>query len=563
MSTILILIKKIGLLIFASSIFASPLVIADEAITEQIRQYIEKYRSTGNLSVDGIDLSSTYVLPAFYERRTYRPAWTQTTKFDDLIQMVGRAEEEGLLPEDYHYSHLEELRSRDTSDANSLATLDILLTDSLVRYGYHQKFGKVNPVKLDSNWNLTRTIGGNDPAEVIQGAIDSKDIREYISEILQRGPYYRRMKDLLAEYRAKATDVKNIQAVIPEGPALKRGMEDARVGLLRTRLQEYGDLDKAPIDNPNLFDEELENAVKVFQQSAALDVDGIVGAGTLAQLNTSVQSRIDQIRVNMERIRWIFRDIRDNEDFVIVNIAGFETMLVRNHEVVWRTRAQVGRTYRKTPVFRAEMKYAQFNPTWTVPPTILRRDIFPKVKADPSYLASNNMKLIDNKSGNEINPDSIDWENLEVRGFPYQVVQQPGINNALGQVKFIFPNSHFVFLHDTPSKKLFDKNVRTFSSGCIRIEDPFTFAELLLDDPQWNQETIQKTLDSGQIKTVYLNTPIPVLVLYWTVEPTGKDGPKFLPDIYERDGAILKALNEPFEFTPPDGLQDWSQDAAE
>jgi murein L,D-transpeptidase YcbB/YkuD len=347
--------------------------MADNAqVTEQIKQKIETYHNTGQLSISGVDIASKQVLPDLYESRSYSAAWVNPERIEDLIQMVGHAEEEGLIPQDYHYDELVLLRNKNSEDASDIANLDILLTDSLIRYGYHQNFGKINPAKLDPNWNLTRNLGDKDPVTLVQGAIDSDGIRQYISDVLERGPYYRRLKKLLAEYRASAAAEDNTGIpAIPAGPTLKRNMQDSRVALLRKRLQSTGDIDDASVTNPNLFDEKLENAVKHFQQTANIDVDGTVGPGTLAQLNSSLQSRIDQIRVNMERIRWIFRDIRDNKDFVIVNIAGFETMLVRNHEVVWKTRAQVGRTYRQTPVFRADMEYVQFNPTWTVPPGIL------------------------------------------------------------------------------------------------------------------------------------------------------------------------------------------------
>jgi len=529
--------------------------MADNAqVTEQIKQKIETYHNTGQLSLSGVDIASKQVLPDLYESRSYSAAWVNPERIEDLIQMVGHAEEEGLIPQDYHYDELVLLRNKNSDDASDIANLDILLTDSLIRYGYHQNFGKINPAKLDPNWNLTRNLGDKDPVTLVQGAIDSDGIRQYISDVLERGPYYRRLKKLLAEYRASAAAEDNTGIpAIPAGPTLKRNMQDSRVALLRKRLQSTGDIDDASVTNPNLFDEKLENAVKHFQQTANIDVDGTVGPGTLAQLNSSLQSRIDQIRVNMERIRWIFRDIRDNKDFVIVNIAGFETMLVRNHEVVWKTRAQVGRTYRQTPVFRADMEYVQFNPTWTVPPGILQRDIIPKIKLDPNSLAANDMQLIDNNTGKAVDPASLDWSKLNNR-FPYRVVQRPGPKNPLGQVKFIFPNPHLVFLHDTTNKENFTENVRTFSSGCIRIQNPLEFAELILGDPEWNQTTIQKTVDSKGIKTVYLKQQMPVLLLYWTVVPTGKDGPRFLPDIYERDAPILKALNEPFRSITLEGV---------
>ena len=541
------------LILICSLIIMSTVMADDAEVTEQIKQKIESYRSTGQLSISDADIASRTVLPSLYESRFYSAAWANPERIEDLIQMVGRAEEEGLLPQDYHYDELVLLRNKNSDDASDVANLDILLTDSLIRYGYHQNFGKVNPTELDSNWNLTRNIGDKDPVTLVQGAIDSDNIRLYISDVLERGPYYRRLKKLLADYRLRAEGDNTGIPTIPAGPILKRNMEDPRVALLRKRLQSSGDLDNTAVTNPNLFDEKLENAVKHFQQTANIDVDGAVGPGTLVQLNSSLQNRIDQIRVNMERIRWIFRDIRDNKDFVIVNIAGFETMLVRNHEVVWKTRAQVGRTYRQTPVFRADMEYVQFNPTWTVPPGILRRDILPKIKSDPNSLAANDMQLIDNNTGKAVDPTSLDWSKLNGR-FPYRVVQRPGPRNPLGQVKFIFPNTHLVFLHDTTNKENFTENVRTFSSGCIRIQHPMEFAELLLNDTEWNQATIQETVDSKKIKTVYLKQQLPVLVLYWTVDPADKDEPRFLPDIYERDAPIIKALNEPFSSIALEGV---------
>ena len=324
-------------------------------------------------------------------------------------------------------------------------------------------------------------------------------------------------------------------------------------------MQASNHLATASPDDPEYFDAELERAVTRFQQEAEIDVDGAVGAGTLAALNVSLQSRIDQIRVNMERARWILRDIRGIDDFVIVNIADFKTTMIRAGENVWETRSQVGRTYRKSPIFRANMKYVQFNPTWTVPPGILRRDILPKLKADAhGYLAEKNMKLVDNSTGNEVDPATIDWAAATPRNFRYQVVQRPGPDNALGMVKFIFPNPHYVFLHDTNHREHFDDKVRTFSSGCIRIEHPFEFARLVLNDDQWDDAAIEDVVNAKVTKTVYLKEPLPVLVLYWTVNPiTEKGVPEFLADVYDRDDRVLKALEAPFRAVLPDNMATW------
>jgi murein L,D-transpeptidase YcbB/YkuD len=394
---------------------------------------------------------------------------------------------------------------------------------------------------------------------LIIDTMSAADMQQHIVEILDWGPYYQRMKVLLAEYRGRATREGGGYPAVPSGPTLRKGMRDPRIALLRKRMQASNHLASVSPDEPEYFDAELERAVTKFQNEAEIDVDGAVGAGTLAALNVSLQSRIDQIRVNMERARWILRDMRGVDDFVVVNIADFKTILVRDGEKVWETRSQVGRTYRKTPIFRADMKYAQFNPTWTVPPGILRRDILPKLKADAEgYLAEKNMKLVDNSTGKEVDPVTIDWAATTPRNFRYQVVQRPGGDNALGLVKFIFPNPHYVFLHDTNHREHFDDKVRTFSSGCIRIEHPFEFARLVLNDDQWDGAAIQDIVNSKQTKTVYLAEPLPVLVLYWTVNPiTEKGVPEFLADVYDRDDNVLRALEAPFRAVPPDNMPSW------
>jgi murein L,D-transpeptidase YcbB/YkuD len=553
-------------LLFIASMLISPAAAYAQgsAINDEIRQRIEHFRMSGRLVVAGEDIAARDILWGLYVDRAYEPLWTQPQHIDDLINLVGRAEEEGLLPRDYHSQVLADLREAGTPTPGASADFDILLTDSLMRYMYHMFFGKVNAADLDSDWNLSRKLD-RDPTALVAGAIASADIRTYISEALDWDVYYDNMKALLAEYRERAAREGGGYPSVPAGPTLRKGMRDPRVAMLRQRLQASGQLGDESVDDQEYFDANLEQAVSRFQREAEIDVDGAVGAGTLAALNVSLQSRIDQIRVNMERARWILRDIRDSDDFVLVNIAEFKVRLFRDKQEVWETRAQVGRTYRKSPIFRSDMKYVQFNPTWTVPPGILKRDILPKLKADgEAYLQEKNMKLVDSATGKEVDPSTIDWASMTMRKFHYQVVQRPSPDNALGQAKFIFPNPHFVFLHDTNHREHFDDQVRTFSSGCIRIENPMEFARLVLDDPDWDDAAIQSVIDTGQTKTVYLNEPLPVMILYWTVNPVTADGkPEFLPDVYDRDGRILEALEEPFHFVRPEDMQTWIGEGAE
>jgi murein L,D-transpeptidase YcbB/YkuD len=317
-----------------------------------------------------------------------------------------------------------------------------------------------------------------------------------------------------------------------------------RVVALRQRLAAEGFLSPAS-NQGELFDAEVEAAVKQFQDHHYLTADGVVGRGTLAALNVPIESRIDQLRVNLERGRWVLHDLESR--FIIVDIAGFEAFYYNNDEDVWTTRVQVGKPYRATPVFRDQITYLDFNPTWTIPPTILAKDILPKVKRDVSYLSERNIKVLD-RNGTVIDPHTLDWSKYSGRNFPYILRQDPGPNNALGRVKFMFPNPHFVYLHDTPSKSLFNRTGRAFSSGCIRVEKPVELAEILLNDPKrWNQEKIRREFETAKTRSVRLKEPVPILLFYWTARPDDNGHVRFKQDIYGRDTAVLRALNDDFK----------------
>ena len=547
--------RAAGLLAVCAALLAAPLGRAQQdAKQERIRERTEQLRSGQAVTIGTASIAAVRLIPAFYERRDFRPAWTNAGNVEALLRQAKRIDEEGLDPQDYHLAEVERLIAqaggRMPSDPVLAADLDILLTESAARIGYHLRFGKVNPEDLDPDWNLSRDLDGRDPVEVLQQAIESDSLDDFIEQAFARHPFHVRLKTALAEYR-------EIQRgggwpAVPDGPALKPGTEGDRVTLLRERLARTGDLAQDRPDDPRRFDEQVERAVIRFQRRHGLEADGIAGRQTLAAMNVPVQQRIDQIRLNLERARWVCRNLEN--DFIVTNIAGFRVLLVRDGKPVWTTRAQVGKPYRKTPVFRSTMKYLVFNPTWTVPPGILRKDMLPRIQRDPDYLRRSNINVID-REGQIIDASTLDWASYTGRNFPYMLRQDPGPNNALGRVKFIFPNQHFVFLHDTPSKQLFDRPDRTFSSGCIRVENPFELAELLLDNPaEWNRESFQRVLDSGKPRTVFLPTPLTVLLLYWTVETDDEGTIRFLNDVYDRDQRVLDGLNEDFVFRPPSEL---------
>ncbi len=296
----------------------------------------------------------------------------------------------------------------------------------------------------------------------------------------------------------------------------------------------------AAAGSPTLYAGEVVAAVQRFQARHGLAADGSVGPATLAALNVSVDRRIDQLRANLERGRWVMGDLE--RDFIVVNIAGFRTYLVHDDEVVWSTRSQVGKPYRRTPIFKAKMTYVVLNPTWTVPPTIFRQDILPQLRKSSGYLATRNIDAVDSKGG-VVDPATVDW--TSARSYPYSFVQRPGPTNALGRIKFMFPNEHFVYLHDTPSRDLFEQTSRAFSSGCIRIENPLELATLLLG-AKWTRARLDQALATERTQTVFLDKPVTVMLLYWTTDVDAQGRVAFWPDVYTNDSHVIEELGAPF-----------------
>ena len=252
--------------------------------------------------------------------------------------------------------------------------------------------------------------------------------------------------------------------------------------------------------------------------------------------------RIDQLRLSLERLRWVSEDAP--HEFLAINIAGYELFFFHDREIAWTTRVMVGKNFRQTPVFRGDITYLEMNPTWTVPPTILRNDTLPAIRRNPDYLAEKHITVLD-REGHRVDPASIDWSTAG-RGFPYTLRQEPGPDNALGRIKFIFPNEHFVFLHDTPNQALFDQPERAFSSGCIRVEHPLELARLVLAGRSgFDLADVESKIESGRTERIVLDEPMPVLILYFTASLDSDGNVRFFRDIYQRDVAVLAALNAP------------------
>jgi murein L,D-transpeptidase YcbB/YkuD len=507
---------------------------------------IETLLSQKGLTIEGTPILAEEIIYETYKQNGFRPIWTRD-KLEEMMQLIREAPTHGLDPADYEPDKLFTLFTQllQNPDDAARARVEILLTESLIRYGAHRRYGKVEARKMDPDINFRReSFGNQSTSQNILDALSSSSLADFIEKAAPTGPYYRHMQDWLARYREIQSQ--GGYPVVPPGPTLREGDSGPRVQAIRARLTASGDLEAA--GDGTRYDSALKDAVIAFQKRHLLDADGIVGTRSIEAMNIPVEKRVDQIRLSLERMRWVTEERAST--LVVVNIAQYRTNFFKDGELAWSTRAMVGKNYRKTPVFRGDIAYMEFNPTWTIPPGILRNDTLPAIKKNPNYLAEKNIEVIDNK-GRVIDPSTVDW-NQYSRSVPYTLRQTPGPHNALGTVKFIFPNKHFVFLHDTPHRELFDRPERAFSSGCIRVEDPLKLAELLLDDPaKYNRSTLQSVIDSRETQRIHLKPKIPVVIVYLTAGLDEDGEIVFMHDVYNRDQRVLDALNGPVHIRLP------------
>ncbi|MCQ4297264.1 L,D-transpeptidase family protein [Pseudomonas stutzeri] len=468
-------------------------------------------------------------LAAFYRAVHHQPVWNAYAMLDSLLQQLAQLADDGLDPAHYQPERIREQLYQTSTTALQRECSDILASYAYLEALHHLSHGRLRQADVEPIWRSPATPEPDDAQRLLQIAVQG--LTDLPAAFDHARPAHALYRDLRAAYAALRVAPAPAWRPLPAGPTLRPGMSDARVPLLRELL--LAGTGSTPLMDLR-YGDELVEAVKGFQHQHGLDDDGIIGSGTLAALNVSPAERLDQLRINLERLRWVSRDLEPQS--LLVDIAGARLIYFRDSCPFWQTRTQVGREARQTPPLKSQITRLTLNPTWTVPPTILQQDKLPLIRQDRGYLERHQMRVLD-AQGNSLDPYAVDWNNP--RGIMLR--QDAGPTNPLGQVAIRFANPFSVYLHDTPSKPLFGRAARAVSSGCVRVEGALQLADLLVGEAE--RDTVAKLLQTGETHEYRLAHHTPILMAYWTADTDDTGAPRYRPDIYRRDAALLEALN--------------------
>jgi murein L,D-transpeptidase YcbB/YkuD len=482
----------------------------------------------------------------FYTRLDQALAWSGRTRpskhADAALALLASAHEHGLSPADYQVEELrgerQVVESAPASERRKrIAVFDIRLTAALLRFGRDVAIGRVAPRAIDRLARPQRVEP--DVATIL--ADNRGDLAAWVGAIEPRHVEYAWLKQGLAALRGTAA--KGGWPAVPPG-SYRPGSSHAGVPTLRRRLAASGEL-ASPYGEGRAYDEALVKAVRVFQEHHGLAPTGVVDARTLAALNFPLDNRIRQVEVNLDRWRWLPDEL--GERHFRVNIPYFHLEAYERGQLALDIRAVVGKKGNETPIFSDEMSHVVMSPYWNIPPSIAKDETLPAVASDPTFLERQNIEIVrvvDNVAG-PVDPVSIDWDDAAtLEGLRFR--QRPGARNALGLVKFLFPNEHDVYVHDTPSDALFSRLGRAFSHGCVRVEEPLTLAEYVLDgEPRWTTETITAAMHAGTETHVRLKAPIPIHIVYFTAWGDSAGGVHFRDDVYGYDAKQMEAAKRP------------------
>jgi len=475
-------------------------------------------------------------LVLYYGERAFAPVWFNQEGLTEnahlAIAAMAAANEHALNPNNYDPLGFIK-RSETAASEQDWAAFDIDLSVQFLRYATHLSSGRVQPNAINKALNLFPDRP--DAKTLFENADSTEDFSAFLDSLAPQSDNYARLKRRLAQFREKAAA--GGFTPVPDGDVLKPGMSDPRVATLKTRLMEE-DIPGAADHQGEVYDGALVEAVKTFQEYHGLATDGVIGKNTLARLNIPLQDKLIQMELNMERRRWMRDDL--GEFYVFSNLADQNLKVVRNGKTVHTARVVVGKPYHATPVFSDELEYVEINPFWNVPYSIATKEYLPKLKQNPAALSSKQIRVF--QDGNEVAPTRVAWNSYSGGNFPFRLRQDPGDGNALGRIKFMFPNRFNIYIHDTPSKSLFTQAERAFSHGCIRVSNPFKLADVLLADSNAAPGHWEKIRDGGERTVVKPKVPIEVHLTYLTAWMNKDGSTHFRKDIYGRDEVLLEAL---------------------
>jgi murein L,D-transpeptidase YcbB/YkuD len=482
----------------------------------------------------------------FYQKRAYKLAWidgrSPRRQMDELIEHLQHADREGLDPSLYNASTLAARRNeagkgfltkKGFNEVEAVG-LDAWLTYLYMQYASDLATGVSDLSHADPNWQ----IHGQkfDPLTSVTDAMEHDTVGRSLDDLLPHDAQYDALRKALVRYRDLAS--KGGWPALPAKLKLKPGQRSAAVPALARRLALTEDFTGSVRESDLVYGSDLQDAVKRFQQRHGLEPDGVVGPGVVAQLNVPADARVRQIELNLERWRWLPRDFGDR--YIIVNIPEYRLEVWDERRVALAMRVVVGKKDTPTPIFSDQMTYLVFAPYWNVPDDIVQNETLPSVMRDPAFLARTNMEVVDTH-GNIVDPVSVDLSNPAA----YRFRQRPGTANSLGMVKFMFPNTFNVYFHDTPADSLFARAIRSFSHGCVRLEQPEALAQYVLaDQPTWTPEKIQAAMHGDEETTVKLKRSIPVYLGYWTARVSSDGVVQFRSDVYGIDVRQTQTLAE-------------------
>lgn len=497
--------------------------------------------------IEASDLDSSLI--NLYQSNSYKPLWVKSRSLKnsgaDYFTELDEISFDGLVRADYIPQELTDLLDgiKSTRDPILHAQLDVAISRSFLSLASDLNIGRVDPADINIEWKLERKTPTEDYHEMMLALSKGGSVGKNLEQLRPTNALYKELKDLLKTL--KDDGVEETPLIPSTEGKIEIGDRHKAIPAIRKKLLLLNDFQETQDENDQVYDDQLYEEVRQFQSRHGLIDDGVIGPDFITAINYSQQDLISKIIVNMERLRWLpdFSGIDKNK--VIVNIPDFNLYYMEKGDTVLASKVVVGRDYRQTPVFKSEMTYLVFSPTWTLPETILWEDAIPSIQKDRDYLLKNNMEILD-KERNKVNPKTIKWEKLKAEeDFPYLIRQAPGKNNPLGGVKFMFPNDFSIYIHDSPARGLFSQDGRTFSSGCIRMETPSAFAlTLLRDDDDWNEEKITEAMEQDEEQTINLKEPLDVWILYLTTWK--KNGPvEVREDVYKMDRKLAQALSLP------------------